>query len=111
MAEQKNYSEGDFWQKLRRFTQKAGREVVEKALWLYYTAEDKDTPKWAKATVFAALAYFVCPIDVIPDPTPGIGFSDDLGVLISAVAAIAMHITPEIKKKAAEKMMEWFSDG
>ena len=87
---------------------KTGREVVEKALWCYYTAESKDTPKWAKATVFAALAYFVCPIDAIPDVTPGIGFTDDLGVLISAVAAIAMHITPVMKKKAAEKMAEWF---
>ena len=108
MAEQKDFDNECFWQKCKRFARKAGGEVVEKALWLYYTAEDKDTPKWAKATVFAALAYFVSPIDAIPDLTPVFGFGDDIGVLISAIATIAIHITPEIKEKAAEKMKEWF---
>ena len=55
-----------------------------------------------------ALAYFISPIDAIPDPIPVIGFTDDLGVLIGAVATIAAHITPKEKKKAAEKMAEWF---
>ena len=57
-----------------------------------------------------ALAYFISPIDAIPDPIPVIGFTDDLGVLIGAVATIAMHITPKEKKKAAEKRrwIEWF---
>ncbi len=104
----KDFSEADFWQKIKTFARKAGRDVIEKALWLYYTAESKDTPKWAKATVFAALAYFISPIDAIPDPTPVFGFTDDLGVLISTVAAIAMHITPKAKKQAAEQMVGWF---
>ena len=107
MAE-KDFNEAGFWEKCKRFARKAGRDVVEKALWLYYTAESKGTPKWVRATVFAALAYFVSPIDAIPDVTPGIGFTDDLGVLISAVAAIAMHITPKVKEQADKKMAEWF---
>ena len=107
MAE-KDFNDECFWEKCKRFALKAGKKVIERALWCYYTAENKNTPKWVKGVVFAALTYFVSPIEVIPDPTPGIGFSDDLGVLISAVAAIAMHITPEIKEKAAEKMKEWF---
>ena len=66
---------------VKRFVRvKLAVKIVEKALWLYYTAEDKDTPKWAKATVFASLAYFVAPVDAIPDPTPVLGFTDDLGV-------------------------------
>lgn len=104
----KDFSEADFWQKIKSFARKAGREVVEKALWCYFAAESPDTPKWAKAAIYAALAYFISPIDAIPDVTPGIGFTDDLGVLISAVAAIAMHITPKAKKQAAEKMVDWF---
>ena len=108
MGEQKDFNDECFWQKCKRFARKAGGEIVEKALWLYYTAEDKDTPKWAKATVFAALAYFVAPVDAMPDPTPVFGFTDDLGVLASAIVAIGMHVTPDIKKKAAEKMKEWF---
>ena len=36
----KAYSEAGFWQKLKRFAAAAGREVVEKALLLYYAGQD-----------------------------------------------------------------------
>ena len=104
----KNYSEAGFWQKLNTFARKAGHNLVEKSLQLFYAAESPDTPVWAKGVVMGALAYFISPIDAIPDPIPVIGFTDDLGVLIGAVATIAAHITPKEKKKAAEKMAEWF---
>ena len=104
----KNYSDAGFWQKLNTFARKAGRELVEKSLQLYYAAESPDTPTWARGVVFAALAYFVAPIDAIPDVTPGIGFADDLCVLIGAVSAVAAHITPEVKRQAADKLTEWF---
>ena len=104
----KNYSEASFWQKLNTFARKAGREVVDKSLQLYYAAESPDTPTWARGVIFGALAYFVAPIDAIPDVTPGIGFADDLCVLIGAVSAVAAHITPEVKDQADKKMAEWF---
>ena len=104
----KNYSEAGFWQKLNTLARKAGHDLVEKSLQLYFAAESPDTPVWAKGVVMGALAYFISPIDAIPDPIPVIGFTDDLGVLIGAVATIAAHITGKEKKKAAEKMAEWF---
>ena len=104
----KNYSEAGFWQKLNTFARKAGHNLVEKSLQLYYAAESPDTPTWARGVVFGALAYFVAPIDAIPDVTPGIGFADDLCVLIGAVSAVAAHITPEVKDQADKKMAEWF---
>ena len=104
----KNYSEAGFWQKLNTFARIAGHTLVKQSLQLYYAAESKDTPKWAKGVVMGALAYFVSPIDAVPDVIPGIGFTDDWGVLIGAVATIAAHITGKEKKKAAEKMAEWF---
>ena len=63
---------------------------------------------WARGVVFGALAYFVSPIDAIPDVTPGIGLTDDLGVLIGAIDVVATHITPEVKRQAADKLTEWF---
>ncbi|MGL4476298.1 MAG: YkvA family protein, partial [Shewanella sp.] len=42
---QSEYSEQGFWQKLKMFALKAGQEVVEKALWLFYAAQRPDTPK------------------------------------------------------------------
>ena len=104
----KNYSEAGFWQKLNTFARKAGHDLVEKSLQLYYAAESPDTPTWARGVIFGALAYFVAPIDAIPDVTPGIGFADDLCVLIGAVSAVAAHITPEVKDQADKKMAQWF---
>jgi len=42
--------------------------------------------------------------------TPVIGYTDDLGVLVAAAAAIATYITEDIKAKAAQKMKDWFGD-
>ncbi|MDD1783606.1 DUF1232 domain-containing protein [Enterovibrio sp. ZSDZ35] len=103
------YTEARFWDKAKGFAKKAGYDVLEKALTLYYSATDNDTPKWAKTTIFAALGYFIAPIDAIPDLTPAVGFSDDLGVLFAAAAAVVMYVKPEHSEKAAEKLSRWFS--
>lgn len=58
---QKEYTEESFWSKLTRYATSAGKEVVEKALLLYYAAQRPDTPMWAKATVYGALGYFILP--------------------------------------------------
>ena len=102
------YSEESFWSKLARFAKVAGREVVEKALWLYFAAGRPDTPVWARAIVYSALGYFILPADAIPDLTPAVGFADDLGALTLAIATIAAYIDEDVKKKAQEKIREWF---
>lgn len=61
-----------------------------------------------KALIYSALGYLIMPLDLIPDTIPVVGFSDDLIVLSSAVAASALYITPEIKQKTQDKMREWF---
>lgn len=105
-----DYSEPRFWQKLVAFGRRAGREVVEKALWLYYAAERPETPKWAKATIYGALAYFILPADAVPDLTPLAGFTDDLAVLAFAVATIGAHIDAAVKARAATTLSRWFPD-
>ena len=102
------YSDADFWQKINACAKKAGRKVVEKALQLYYAATSKETPTWAKGVVWGALTYFIAPVDAIPDVVPFAGFADDWGVLLCAIGTVAAHITPKVKKKASEKMKEWF---
>jgi uncharacterized membrane protein YkvA (DUF1232 family) len=106
--DQLDYSETGFWEKLTGYALQAGKDVVEKALMLYYAAQRPDTPSWAKTTAFAALAYFILPTDAIPDLTPMIGYTDDLGALTVAIATIAAYIDDDVKKRAANKLEEWF---
>jgi uncharacterized membrane protein YkvA (DUF1232 family) len=104
----KEFSEDSFWTKVKDFAIKAGKEVIEKAIILYYCLQDSDTPVWAKTAIIAALGYFISPIDAIPDFTPVIGFVDDLGVLAAAMATAAMYIKEQHKEKAKEKIKIWF---
>jgi uncharacterized membrane protein YkvA (DUF1232 family) len=97
-----------FWRKLSRFAATAGKDVVERALWLYYAAQRPDTPAWAKATVYGALTYFVLPTDAVPDIIPLSGYSDDIGILAVAVATIAGYIDSGVKAKAAKTLHRWF---
>ena len=101
------YSDENFWEKCKKFLRKAGKTVLIPALTLKYCAEDPETPKHIKATIYGALGYFISPIDAIPDITPMIGFSDDLGVITMTVASVAMHIKPEHKERAREKVEKW----
>ena len=106
----KQYSEKSFWEKLGGYALKAGREVVQSALVLFYCLMDSDTPHWARTVIIGALGYFIVPLDAIPDFTPAVGFADDLGVLASALAVVALHIKKEHKEKAAGKLKQWFSE-
>lgn len=103
-----SYSDSDFWQKLAKFAKAAGFELVEKALWLYYAAQDPNTPLKAKAIIYSALGYFIMPLDVIPDITPIVGYSDDLGALAAAVATVAVYINANVKAQADQKLLDWF---
>ena len=104
------YSDESFWAKVVAFALKAGREVIRWSLTLYYCLQDKDTPKWARTVIVGALGYFIFPADVIPDFVPGAGYTDDLAVLVAAVATVLAHIKPEHRGQAEERMKEWFGN-
>lgn len=106
----KDYSENNFWEKVKSFALVAGKEVIGKALQLYYTMQAPATPVWAKTVIIAALGYFISPIDAIPDIIPVVGYADDLGVLVAAIATVGTYITDDIKAKAEAKMAEWFGE-
>jgi uncharacterized membrane protein YkvA (DUF1232 family) len=80
-----------FWGKLRRTLGRV--PFLDQAVAAYYAAVDPATPPRARAVLFAALAYFVIPADLIPDPLPSGGFADDLAVLFAAIQMIGPHIT------------------
>ena len=82
----------------------SGRSVkflfTREAIAAYFCARDKATPVYVKASIFAALAYFIVPVDLIPDVIIGLGYTDDITVFWAAWQAIKGHITAEHRKKA-----------
>ncbi|PSR08425.1 MAG: hypothetical protein C7N36_22095 [Bacteroidetes bacterium] len=104
------FSDEKFWAKLRNHARQAGIKVVYTALLLYHAYRRKETPTWAKSIVIGVLGYFLAPIDLIPDLTPIIGYTDDLGVLGFGLVTIAAYINKDVKAKAREQLHRWFGD-
>jgi uncharacterized membrane protein YkvA (DUF1232 family) len=91
---------GGFWRKLRRVA--AGLPFAEDLLAAYYCAFDNQTPLQVKAALLGALAYFVVPVDFMPDVLPILGFTDDAAVLATAIRMVAAYIRPEHRAAAQE---------
>ena len=106
----KEYSEKSFWEKIAGVAKTAGIEVIEKALLLYYTLQEDATPAWAKATIIGALGYFISLVDAVPDLTPMLGYTDDLGVLVMALTTVTAYINDNVRQKTQEKLDRWFGD-
>lgn len=96
-----------FWHKLRRVA--AHIPFAEDLLAAYYCAFDRDTPLPVKATLIGALAYFVLPVDAVPDVLPVVGFTDDAAVLAAAIKLVASHIRPAHRDAAKSKLAEFKS--
>lgn len=102
-----HFSDQGFWNTLTGYARKAGREVVEKALWLYYAARDPRTPAWARNTIYGALGYFILPLDALPDFMPVVGFTDDLAVMAAALVAVSRFIDEPVRQQARTTAKNW----
>lgn len=92
-----------FWAKLRRVV---GRiPFAEDLAAAYYCAIDPKTPTRVRAILFAGLAYFVIPTDLIPDFIAGLGFTDDASVLTAVVAAVAGYIEDRHRTRARQALL------
>jgi len=87
-----------FWRKLRRVMSQI--PFAEDAVAMYFCALDPATPLRVRATLFAALAYFVVPTDIVPDFIAGLGYGDDASVIAAALALVANHVTPMHRTRA-----------
>ena len=68
----------------------------------YFCATDKSTPMKVRGTLLAALAYFIMPIDLVPDILALVGFTDDIAVLTAALTLVQNHVTDEHREKARD---------
>jgi uncharacterized membrane protein YkvA (DUF1232 family) len=93
-----------FWPAVRRTARRV--PFVPDLVAAYYCAMDPATPFRVKATLLAALAYFVLPADLVPDLLPLIGFGDDAAVLMTALGMVAAHVTDAHRQQAREALAE-----
>jgi uncharacterized membrane protein YkvA (DUF1232 family) len=103
-----HYDESSLWSKIINLGKKIGLGLMRKVITLFYTVRDPDTPAWAKSVIYGSLGYFIMPIDALPDIVPFIGYSDDLGVIVTATALILAHIKKEHIINAEEKVNKLF---
>lgn len=93
----------NFWRTLRRA---AGQvPFSEDAVAGFYCALDRETPPRVRGILLAALAYFVMPLDVVPDFLAGFGFTDDVTVLLAALTAVKANIRPAHRLAARQALM------
>ncbi len=101
--------ERGFWDKVRRTLGRV--PFVEEAVAAYFCAIDGATPFRVKAVLIGALAYFVMPIDMIPDFIASLGYTDDAAVFYAALRTVAPHIKDRHRARAREALDTLTGDG
>jgi uncharacterized membrane protein YkvA (DUF1232 family) len=62
-----------------------------------------------RAVLLGALAYFVLPLDAVPDVLPVLGLTDDAAVLAGTIKLVWSHIQP-VHRDAARGALERMKD-
>ncbi len=106
----KAFSKNAFWKQMQKIMKNVGQKTVYTILLMYYAFTRKETPHWAKNIIIGVLGYLLTPFDAVPDLTPIIGYTDDIGVLAFGLVTIACYVNQEVRKQAREKLVQWFGE-
>jgi uncharacterized membrane protein YkvA (DUF1232 family) len=79
---------------------------IDEVVAAYYAMLDPRTPARPRLILLGALAYFVAPIDLVPDFILALGFVDDASVLMAALAAVRGSIREEHREAARRALQE-----
>ena len=104
------YSEQGLKEKLSKIARKAGIKMAYAVLVAFYAVQSDALSFKEKARLYGALGYFILPVDLIPDAILGMGYSDDLAALVYVLHTVSSNITPEVKRRAREKLCSWFDN-
>lgn len=97
-------------ERIKSLAENLGKRMVYMLLLFFYAFKRKDTPAWARNIIMGSLAYFLAPLDGVPDLTPFLGYTDDMGVLSFGLVAIAAYINDEVKINARKSLKNIFGD-
>lgn len=104
----KNYSDDGLWDKIKNTAKKVGSNLIYEVLQLFYVAKNPNVPMKIRAAMVAPLGYFISPVDLIPDITPIVGYSDDTAVIAMAIAFAHAYIDDDIRQNAKNKLVDFF---
>lgn len=93
-----------FWPKVKRYARMI--PFIDEVVAGYFCAMDPETPPRVRGILLAALAYFILPLDTIPDFLLTFGFGDDIAVLTAAFAAVKGNITDAHRAAARKALAE-----
>ena len=103
-----HYSDESLMDKVKRFGKKMGGKLVFNLFALYYVLKTPDVPIKIKGVIVGALGYVIVPVDLIPDFIPVGGYVDDLAAITAAVKTARAYITPDIRRRATDKVRDIF---
>lgn len=86
------------WKGVKRSEVKESFFTMGRLLKAYATGKYKGVPWKSLLLIAAAIIYFVNPIDLIPDWIPGLGITDDLGILMTVYKSVSADI---------DKFLDW----
>ena len=110
MEENKRKVDEGFVDKILNHTgSKVVRGFLDNIVGMYCYCKDPKMPIAKKAIIYAALAYFILPLDAVPDYIPLTGFVDDGFMIAGALKAIGA--IPRKHRQEAEKLINsWFQN-
>lgn len=96
-------------QRLYPWALKAGRRSARPILQFYYVLADEKTSTLDRALIYAAIAYTILPMDLVPSVVYKLlGIVDDGMAVLFVYKKVKKNITPEISAKVESTLNEWF---
>ena len=84
--------------RLSEVVKRVARRGKAEARRLHELARSPDVPWVSRILILLAFLYLICPIDLIPDFIPVVGFADDV-VIVGGLLMLALLLMPRRKKE------------
>lgn len=81
-------------------------KIWDKVIFLWEKLKSPEVPMSFKLTIAGALLYLILPADIIPDTIPGIGFIDDVSVILLVFKEVSKLAMPIVIENAKSKFQE-----
>ena len=99
----------DMMDKLRPWALRVGRVAARPILQFYYVMTDDKTSTLDRVLIYAAIAYTILPMDLVPRAVyKFLGVLDDGVAVMYVYRKIKGMITPKINAKVEDRLNEWF---